>query len=141
MNKKECARGSTRLPSKATGKNAGLSSRHSLRRDHHVVGRLLLAILALSAAGTTAFAQTVFSYTTTITTLGAQGQGAGGLFYVQPATNPQLCLNGVIYIQIGAVGSAQYATALAAFYSSRNVRIDYTQDSTNQCWVQIIGGY
>jgi hypothetical protein len=64
------------------------------------------------------------------------------MFYVQPANNPQLCLNGVIYIQIGAVGGAQYATALAAFYSGRNVRIDYTQDSTNQniCWALVIGG-
>jgi hypothetical protein len=102
----------------------------------------MMAVLALPMTSIRAFAQTpYYTFTTTIVTLGSQGQGAGGQFYVQPATNPQGCLNGVIYIQIGAVGSAQYATALAAFYSGRSVRLDYIQDSTFLCTAQVVGGY
>jgi hypothetical protein len=98
-------------------------------------------VLALALISIPAFAQTVYSFTTTLVTAGAQGQAAAGAFYVQPATNPQACLNSVMYIQIGAIGSGQYATVLAAFYSGRPVRIDYTQDSTGLCTVQLVGGF
>jgi hypothetical protein len=87
-----------------------------------------------------AFAQTAYSFTTTLVTLGSQGQGTGGQYYLQPATNPQGCTFGAIYIQPGVLGSGQYATALAAFYSGRPVRIDYTQDSTGLCTVALVGG-
>jgi len=87
-----------------------------------------------------AFAQTTFSFTTTLVTLGSQGQGTGGQYYLQPATNPQGCSFGAIYIQPSVLGSGQYATALAAFYSGRPVRIDYTQDSTGLCTVALVGG-
>ena len=88
-----------------------------------------------------AFAQTTYSFTTTLVTLGSQGQGTAGQYYLQPATNPQACSFSVIYIQPGALGGGQYATALAAFYSGRPVRIDYTQDSTGLCTVQLVGGF
>ncbi len=119
---------------------------HSLLTSHRQcrwASCVLLAMLTLTAVISPAFAQTVYTFTTTITTLGAQGQGAGGQFYVQPATNPQGCLNGIIYIQTGVVGNAQYATALAAFYSGRTLRLDYTLDSTNAniCYAALIGGY
>jgi hypothetical protein len=102
----------------------------------------MMAVLALAMTSIPAFSQTAYSFTTTLTTVGSQGVAAGGgEFYLQPATNPQSCSFGVIYIQPSAIGNGQYATALAAFYSGRSVRIDYTQDSTGLCTAGLVGGF
>jgi hypothetical protein len=106
------------------------------------VGATMMAVLALAMTSIPAFSQTAYSFTTTLTTVGSQGVAAGGgEFYLQPATNPQSCSFGAIYIQPSAIGSGQYATALAAFYSGRPVRIDYTQDSTGLCTASLVGGF
>ena len=120
-------------------KERGLVSPIRPWRCCSVVTAMIIVLLLVMTSP--AFAQTTFSFTTTLVTLGSQGQGTAGQYYLQPATNPQGCSFNVIYIQPGVLGSGQYATALAAFYSGRPVRIDYTQDSTGLCTVQVVGGF